>query len=68
MEVIDILASLRIDGEPVVKDDKAFLNPDQKANAVINYFKNFGVAPNELPHLASVIKQELRQGKINWEA
>jgi len=68
MEVIDILASLKIDGEPVIKDDKAFLDPNQKAQSVLEFFnKNLGIAPNELPHLAAVIKHDLKHGKINWE-
>lgn len=68
MEVIDILAALKIDGEPVIKDDKAFLDPNHKAQSVIEFFnRNFNVAPNELPHLAAAIKHDLRHGKINWE-
>lgn len=68
MEVIDILGSLSVDGEPVVKNDKDFLDPNQKAQTVMEFFKqNFNVAPNELPHLAAVIKNNVRQGNISWE-
>jgi len=69
MEVIDILASLKIDGTPVIIDDKAFLNPQMKAEQVIKYFnENFNMKPNELPHLASTIKRDLKAGKLGWEA
>ncbi|MGB9613081.1 MAG: hypothetical protein ACPL4K_02750 [Candidatus Margulisiibacteriota bacterium] len=68
MEVIDILSVLKIDGAPVINDDKAFLDPNLKAQSVINFFKqNFNVSPNELPHLAAAIKHDLRHGRINWE-
>ena len=66
MEVIDILALLKIDGEPVIKDDRALLDPKLKAQAVMEYFyKNFNVKPNDLPYLASQIKHEIKQRKIN---
>jgi hypothetical protein len=67
MEVIDILSLLKVDGEPIIKDDKAFLDPKAKANAVVEYFsQNFGVSAKELPYVASVIKQNLKSGKLNW--
>ena len=63
MEVIDILGMLKIDGDPVIKDDKAFLDPRVKAKEVMEYFmKNFNVNPKELPHLASVVKHEMKRG------
>jgi len=69
MEVIDLLAALKIDGKPVIMDDKAFLNPQMKAEQVIKFFnENFNIKPNELPRLASVIKQDLKNGKLGWEA
>jgi len=69
MEVIDILAALKVDGKPVITDDKALLNPQVKAEHVMNYFKeNFNMKSNELPHLASVIKRDLKAGKLGWEA
>jgi len=69
MEVIDILAALKIDGKPIIIDDKAFLNPQMKAEQVMKYFhENFGMKTNELPHLASVIKRDLKAGKLRWEA
>ena len=65
MEVIDILALLKIDGEPVIKDDRALLDPKLKAQAVMEYFyKKFNVKPNDLPYLASLIKKELKNKKL----
>lgn len=69
MEVIDILAALKIDGRPVIIDDKAQLDPNAKAQSVMKFFNdNFGMQPKELPHLASVIKKDLKAGKLGWEA
>jgi len=69
MEVIDILGALKIEGKPVITDDKAFLNPQVKAESVIKFFNdNFNVKPADLPHLASVIKRDLKAGKLGWEA
>lgn len=69
MEVIDILGALKVDGKPVILDDKALLDPNLKAQSVIKYFnENFNMKPNELPHLASVIKKDLKAGKLGWEA
>ena len=63
MDVIDVLAMLKIDGEPVVKDDKAFLNPQTKAQEVLDYFtQNFNMSPKELPYFASAVKQEIKKG------
>ncbi|MFH1347518.1 MAG: hypothetical protein ABIH22_02400 [Candidatus Margulisiibacteriota bacterium] len=65
MEVIDILALLKIDGEPVIKDDNLLLNPKLKAHAVMEYYeKNFNVKPNDLPYLASLVKHDIKRGKI----
>lgn len=67
MEVIDILGALKIDGVPVILDDKAFLNPQLKAELVIRYFtEKFKVKPNELPYVASLIKKDLKNGKLKW--
>jgi len=64
MEVIDILALLKIDGEPVIKDDRALLDPKLKAQIIMEYFhKKFNVKPNDLPYLASLIKKELKHKK-----
>jgi hypothetical protein len=69
MEVIDILGALKIDGQPVITDDKAQLNPQIKAEQVVKYFnQNFGLQPKELPHLAAVVKKDLKAGKLGWEA
>ncbi|MFH1683605.1 MAG: hypothetical protein ABIA67_01850, partial [Candidatus Margulisiibacteriota bacterium] len=65
MEVIDILALLKIDGEPIIKDERALLDPKQKAQTVMEYFQiKFNVKPNDLPYLASLIKHDLKHGKI----
>lgn len=65
MEVIDILALLKIDGEPVIKDDKLLLDPKLKAHAVMEYYaENFKVKPNDLPYLASLVKHDIKRGKI----
>jgi len=67
MEVIDILALLKIDGEPVIKDDRALLDPKLKAQVIMEYFhKKFNIPPNDLPYLASIIKHDLKHGKIGW--
>jgi hypothetical protein len=67
MEVIDILALLKIDGEPVIKDDRSLLDPNQKAKAIMEYFlREFNVKPGDLPYLASIIKQDLKNGKLGW--
>ncbi len=67
LEVIDILALLKVDGEPVIKDDRALLDPKLKAQAIMEYFhKNFNIKPNDLPYLASLIKHDLKNGKIGW--
>lgn len=66
MDVIDILAILKIDGEPVIKDDRAFLDPKLKVKEVMSYFKEkFNVKPDELPYLASAIKDEMKKGAKN---
>lgn len=67
MEVIDILALLKVDGEPIIKDDRAILDPKLKAQAVLEYFHTkFNITPNDIPYLASLIKQDLKSGKLNW--
>jgi hypothetical protein len=67
MEVIDILGAVKIDGAPIITDDKAFLNPQLKAELVVRYFnEKFGVKPSELPHLASLIKRDLKSGKLKF--
>jgi hypothetical protein len=66
-EIFDLLSLLKIDGEPVIKDDRMLLDPKQKAQAVMEYFyKNFKVNPNDLPYLASLVKHDLKHGKIGW--
>ncbi|MFC1568268.1 hypothetical protein ACFL37_01055 [Candidatus Margulisiibacteriota bacterium] len=67
MEVFDILSLLKIDGEPIVKDDRQLLDPKQKAQAIMEYFhKGFQIKPSDLPYLASLIKRDLKSGKIGW--
>ncbi len=65
MEVIDILALLKIDGEPVIKDDKVVLDPQAKAQAVIEFYVNkFNARPNDLPYLASLVKKDLKNRRM----
>ena len=65
MEVIDILALLKVDGERIINNDTAVLDPKTKAEAVINYFQTkYNIKPNDLPYLASLIKHDLKQGKL----
>lgn len=65
MEVIDILSLLRIDGEPVIKDDKDLLDPKRKAQAVVEFYtSNFQIEPKDLPYLASLVKHDIKHGKI----
>ncbi|MCU0640689.1 MAG: hypothetical protein MUC35_01225 [Candidatus Margulisbacteria bacterium] len=69
LEVIDILGAMKIDGRPVITDDKAHLNPTVKAETVVKFFtENFNMKPSELPHLASVVKRDLQAGKLDWKA
>ncbi|MFH1387393.1 MAG: hypothetical protein ABIH50_06995 [bacterium] len=69
MEVIDILGTLKIDGAPIVADEKAILNPQLKAETIMRYFhEKFHVKPNELPYIASIIKRELKNGNLKWSA
>ena len=69
MEVIDILGAMKINGVPVITDDKAFLNPQLKAELVLKYFsEKYGAKPNELPYLASLIKRDLKSGKLKFGA
>lgn len=67
MEVIDLLGALKIDGVPVITDEKTLLNPQLKAEIVIRYFgEKFGVKGSELPYLASKIKRDLKAGKLRF--
>lgn len=66
-EVIDILSVLRIKGKPVITNDRAHLDPKLKAQTVMQYFQSkFKIEPNDLPHLASIIKKDLRSGRLKW--
>jgi len=66
-EIIDILAMLKIDGERVIKDDSVLLNPQAKAKSVMGFFiKRFKLDPAKLPYLASLVKHDLKNGKISW--
>lgn len=67
MEVIDILGALDLGGTLVITDDKAFLNPQLKAQQVMTFFKeNFNLKPSDLPQLASIVKQDLKAGKLKF--
>jgi hypothetical protein len=66
-EIFDLLALLKIDGEPVIKEDQSLLDPREKARAVFEYFHHkFDLEPENLPYLASLIKRDLQNGKLNW--
>lgn len=66
-EIIDILAMLKIEGERVIKDDSVLLNPQAKAKSVMEFFiKRFRLDPAKLPYLASLVKHDLKNGKISW--
>ncbi|MBU0671990.1 MAG: hypothetical protein KJ732_03060 [Candidatus Margulisbacteria bacterium] len=66
-EVFDLLALLKIDGEPIIKEDRQLLDPKEKAKAVFDYFYNeYEVEPEDLPYIASLIKKDLKSGKIAW--
>lgn len=65
MDVIDFLAMLKVDGVPIITDDNVRLNPQLKAAEVIKYFgEKYGVKPNNLPYVASIIKRDLKNGKL----
>lgn len=64
MEVIDILAIIKIDGKSVISDHNILLNPKAKAQAVVEFYhSNFNVKPNDLPYVASMIKKEIIKRK-----
>ncbi|MFA6548765.1 MAG: hypothetical protein WCT39_02370 [Candidatus Margulisiibacteriota bacterium] len=66
-EVFDLLGLLKIDGEPIVKNEQDVLDPKLKAKAVIDYFsEKFNVKMDELPYIASLIKHDLKHGKLTW--
>ncbi|MBU0672186.1 MAG: hypothetical protein KJ732_04060 [Candidatus Margulisbacteria bacterium] len=66
-EIFDLLALLKIGGEPIIKDDRQLLDPKEKAKAIFEYFhKNYGMEPDAIPYLASLIKRDLKAGKIGW--
>lgn len=69
MEVIDILGTIKIDGLPIISDEKAILNPQLKAEAILKFFSSrFNIKPNELPYLASIIKRKLKSGELRFGA
>jgi hypothetical protein len=69
LEVIDILGALKIDGVPIINDEKVILNQQLKAEAIFKFFATkFGVKPNELPIIASLIKKKLKTGELRFGA
>ena len=69
LEVIDILGALKIDGAPIINDEKVILNQQLKADAIFKYFAaKFGVKPNELPYIAALIKKKLETGELRFGA
>jgi hypothetical protein len=66
-EVIDLLALLKVDGEPIIKNDQDLLDPKQKTKAVLEFFSDkFKISPEDIPYLASLVKKDLKNGKIGW--
>jgi hypothetical protein len=69
MEVIDILGALKIDGAPIINDEKVILNQQLKTEAIFKYFAaKFNVKPNELPYIAALIKKKLKNGELRFGA
>jgi len=69
MEVIDILAMVKIGETRVVTDDSAALNPQLKADLVVKFFREkMGIKPSLLPYMASIIKQKLKSGQLAFGA
>ncbi|MFH1826436.1 MAG: hypothetical protein ABH823_04010 [bacterium] len=67
MEIIDLLALIKVDGEPIIRDDKAWLDPKLKTQTIMEYFlKKFNVKPQDLPYVAASIKHDLKSGKLQW--
>ncbi len=67
IEVIDILGALKIDGAPIISDEKVILNQQLKAEAIFKYFgAKFGVKPSELPYIAALIKKKLKTGELRF--
>ena len=67
MEVIDILGALKIDGVPIINDEKVILNQQLKTEAIFKFFAaKFGVQPNELPYVAALIKRKLKTGELRF--
>jgi len=65
MDIIDLLALIKIDGEPIIKDEQVLLDPKLKAQAVMEYFlKRFNLKPNDLPYFASLLKNDMKQRKL----
>ncbi|PIS28703.1 hypothetical protein COT42_07150 [Candidatus Saganbacteria bacterium CG08_land_8_20_14_0_20_45_16] len=65
IEIFDILSILRVDNEPLIKSSQALLDQKLKAQTIMEYFKTkFNISPGDLPYLASMIKHDLKHGKI----
>ena len=65
MEIIDLLALLKVDGEPIIKDDKAWLDQKLKAQLVMEYFlKTYKIKPDTLPYVGTVVKRDIKQKKL----
>lgn len=65
IDIIKLLAQCKVDGERVVKDDKAHLDPNTLGKTVFEFFgKKLGIPPTDIPELASIIKKEIKTGNL----
>lgn len=62
--VINFLAVCSFGGKSVINDLQLALTLKGKADQVIKFFQDHGVKINELPQLASMIKNDIRAGKV----
>jgi hypothetical protein len=71
-EAIDILSLVTLVNSQggrtnIVKDQKAFADPNMKAQAVVEFFKQAGLSPKELIALGAAIKRDLRNGTLKLD-
>ena len=71
-EAIDILSLVTLVNSQgrrnnIVNDQKAFADPNTKNQAVVEFFKQAGLAPKELIALGAAIKRDLRNGYLKLD-
>ena len=71
-EAIDILSLVTLvnaqgQRNNIVNDQKAFADPNTKTQAVVEFFKQTGLAPKELLALGAAIKRDLRNGYLKLD-